>query len=148
MNPTIKAIRAIGSEFALRIFKPIVIIFIIVAVILLAGSVFLTTFSGWWWILFALVLFVALIGSTVCIIIGVILSTVKPLQSKIQMSQVKSFVDKIQNLTDVAGTPKPIILFRVVRDVISKREDSYTRRISSETLSMRNDLQDIISSYK
>ena len=59
-----------------------------------------------------------------------------------------SFVDKIQSLADIAGTPKIVILFRITKDLVTKKEDSYTRRISSETLSMQHDLRDIISSFK
>jgi hypothetical protein len=148
MNPTIKAIRAIGSEFALRIFKPIVIIFVVSAAVLLGVNVYLITLSVWWWILFVLLLLLTLLGSTIAIIIGIVIATVKPAQTKGQTTSIKSFVDKIENLRDVAGTPKPVILFRVVRDIVSKRDDSYTKRISSETLSMQSDLRDIISSFK
>jgi len=148
MNPTIKALRAIGSTFAWRIFIPIVIITTIVTLLLIGLNIWLVTLSPWWWILFAIIIALALIAATLFIVIGILIKTVQPTQSAAQKREVERFVDKIQNVADVAGTPKALILFRITRDLISRKEDSYTRRISSETLSMQHDLRDIIDGYK
>jgi len=148
MNPTIKALRSIGSEFAQRIYVPIFITVEIVAVILIALNIWLVTISPWWWILFAFFIFGTLIATAILVAIGLLIKTVRPLQDKTQSKQVSSFVDKIQSLADIAGTPKIVILFRITKDLVTKKEDSYTRRISSETLSMQHDLRDIISSFK
>ena len=148
MNPTIKALRSIGSEFAQRIYVPIFITVEIVAVILIALNVWLVTISPWWWILFAFFILGTLIATTILVAIGLLIKTVRPLQDKTQSKQVSAFVDKIQSLADIAGTPKIVILFRITNDLVTKKEDSYTRRISSETLSMQHDLRDIISSFK
>ena len=148
MNPTIKALRSIGSEFAQRIYVPIFITVEIIAVVLIALNIWLVTISPWWWILFAFFIFGTLIATTILIAIGLLIKTVRPLQDKTQSKQVSSFVDKIQSLADIAGTPKIVILFRITKDLVTKKEDSYTRRISSETLSMQHDLRDIISSFK
>jgi len=148
MNPTIKALRAIGSAFAWRIYVPILIVTSIVAIILIGLNVWLITVSAWWWILFVLVIIAALIAAAVLVVLGFLIMTVQPKQTSSQRGDVGRFVDKIQNLADIAGTPKAVILFRISRDLVSKREDSYTRRISSETLSMQRDLRDIIDSFK
>jgi len=148
MNPTIKALRAIGSEFAWRIYFPIVITVIIAAVLLIALNIWLVTMSAWWWILFVLLLIAILVAATLFLIVGILIRTVRPSQNTTQAGQVRRFVDKIQNVADVAGTPKVVILFRITKDLLSKNEESYTRRISSETLSMQTDLRDIIASFK
>ena len=148
MNPTIKALRAIGSTFAWRIFIQIVIITAIVALLLIGLNIWLVTLSPWWWILFAIIVALSLIAATLFIVIGILIKTVQPSQSTAQKREVERFVDKIQNVADVVGTPKALILFRITRDLISRKEGSYTRRISSETLSMQHDLRDIIDGFK
>jgi len=148
MNPTIKALRAIGTEFAWRIYTPLLIIVGSVSIVLVGISIWLTTLSAWWWILCILFFILLLIAAAIFTTVGMLIRTIRPAQNKTQSMQVKKFVDKIQTVADVASTPKSVILFRIVRDLISKREDSYTRRISSETLAMQHDLRDIIASFK
>lgn len=147
MNPTIKALLAIGSAFAWRIYLPIVIITSVSALLLIGLSIWLVTISAWWWILLILILIAVFISATILFIVGILIQTVRPLQSKAQKNEVGRFVDKIQSVADVAGTPKFVILFRITRDLVSKKEDSYTRRISSETLSMQHDLRDIVDGF-
>ena len=50
---------------------------------------------------------------------------VQPAQTKVQQRAVKRFVDKIQGVAEIAGTPKVIILFRVVRSIAAPKKDSY-----------------------
>lgn len=148
MNPTIKALRAIGSEFAWRIYMPILIITAIITGVFIALNIWLVTLSAWWWLLFIPGLVMAFIVVIIMCAAGVLIRTVRPLQNTKLKHEVNRFVDKIQNLADTAGTPKAFILFRITRDLVSKNEDSYTRRISSETLSMQHDLRDIIDGFK
>jgi hypothetical protein len=148
MNPTIKALRAIGTEFAWRIYKPLLILVGSIIIVLVGISIWLTTISAWWWILCILFFIILLVAAFIFTAIGMLISTIRPAQNKAQAMQVKKFVDTIQTVADVASTPKSVILFRIIRDLISKREDSYTRRISSETLAMQHDFRDIIDSYK
>ncbi|MBC7564749.1 hypothetical protein H7100_00740 [Candidatus Saccharibacteria bacterium] len=148
MNPTIKALLAIGSAFAWRIYLPILVITSISAIIVVGLSIWLVTMSAWWWILLILILIAVFISAAILFIIGILIQTVRPHQGTIQKHEVERFVDKIQAIADVAGTPKIVILFRITRDLVSKKEDSYTRRISSETLSMQHDLRDIVDGFK
>jgi len=148
MSPTIQALRSIGSEFAQRIYVPIFVTIGIVAIILISLNIWLVTISPWWWILFAFFILGTLVATTILIAIGLLIKAVRPAQNKTQTKQVRAFVDKLQSLADVAGTPKIVILFRITKDLVTKNEDSYTRRISSETLSMQHDLRDIIASFK
>jgi len=148
MSPTIQALRSIGSEFAQRIYVPILITVGIVAIILIGLNIWLVTISPWWWILLAFFILGTLVATSAFIAIGLLIKAVRPLQNKTQRKQVRAFVDKLQNIADVAGTPKIVLLFRITKDLLTKKEDSYTHRISTETLSMQDDLRDIISSFK
>lgn len=148
MNPLFSAIRAIGVEFARRIYQPITITVGIIAILLIALSLWLVTISDWWWILFAIILIATFVVTGVLVAIGLLLHAIRPQQSKAQVTNIKQFVDKIQNLTDVAGTPKFVILFYIVRDVVGKNKNGYIKRISSETLSMQHDFRDITDSFK
>jgi hypothetical protein len=148
MNPILKTIRAVGAEFAGRIYKPLAITFGSIFAVLFAASIWLVTLNAWWWILLILVVVLMFIAAALFAIAGVLLRFVRPDQTKMQTTAVKSFVDKIQSLSDVAGTPKVVILFHIVRDLVTKNKNGYVRRISSETLSMQHDFRDITKSFE
>lgn len=148
MNPILKTIRAIGAEFAARIYTPVAITVSIIFAVLVAVSIWLVTVNPWWWLLFIFVIVLLLVVVALLVVAGVLLRFIRPDQTKAQTTAVKSFVDKIQSLSDVAGTPKFVILFRIVRDLITKNKNGYVRRISSETLSMQHDFRDITKSFE
>ena len=148
MNPTIKALRSIGSEFAKRIYIPITVVVATIAFVFIILDIWLVTISPWWWILFGFVIFATLVAAVILIVVGLLIKVVRPTQNRDQARQVTLFVDKLQNVADIAGTPKIVLLFRITKDLVTKNENGYTHRISSETLSMQHDLRGIIASFK
>lgn len=147
MNQTFLALRAIGSEFAWRLYLPVVIITGIVMALSIALSIWLTTLNGWWGILFALIIIAVLIVAVILVIVGILVRAIRPRQSKTQTTSIKKFVDTVQSLAEVSGTPKFVILFYIVRDMASKNKNGYVRKISSETLSMQHDFRDICDGF-
>ena len=147
MNPTISAIRSIGSEFAQRLYTPIAVITAVVGLVLLSGSIFLTTISSWWWILVTLLIIAAVIVTIILVAVGLLIRTLRPAQTKEQAVKVRTFVDKIQNLADLTGTPKAVILFRIVKDMTTKGKTGYLQGLYGDTVSMRSEFRDITQSF-
>ena len=147
MNPTISAIRSIGSEFAQRLYTPIAVIAVVIGLLLLSGSIFLTTISSWWWILVTLLIIATVIVTVILVAVGLLIQTLRPAQTKEQAIKVRAFVDKIQNLADLTGTPKAVILFRIVKDMTTKGKTGYLQGLYGDTVSMRSEFRDITDSF-
>jgi membrane protein implicated in regulation of membrane protease activity len=148
LKPALLAIRSIAAEFAGRLYFPVVIIFLIIAVILLALSIWLITINPWWTILLVL-LFVAIFVITALLIVGyVIIKRVAPTQSKPQKQQTKELVDKLLRVAEVTGTPKFILLFNVIKDVVAPSEKGYIASISSDTVTLKRDFITLKDSFK
>jgi len=148
LKPALLAIRSIAAEFAGRLYFPVVIIFLIIAVILLALSIWLITINPWWTIALVL-LFVAIFVITTLLIVGyVIIKRVAPTQSKPQKQQTKELVDKLLRVAEVTGTPKFILLFNVIKDVVAPSEKGYIASISSDTVTLKRDFITLKDSFK
>jgi hypothetical protein len=79
--------------------------------------------------------------------IGFLIRSIRPAQTKKQTKQVRSFVDKIQSLADLTGTPKFVILFRIIRDMATKNTNGYIQTLYGDTASMQADFRDITRSF-
>jgi len=147
MKNSVAVIRAIGTEFAKRMYVPAAVIIAIIDVVLLGLMVWLLTVSAWW-LLLAIPVFVLVIVSIVLLVIAqLIIQTITPVQTKSQKKDVKLFVDKLQNLSEIVQTPKPILLFRIVRDVVSPKQGGFIQSTSSDTLSLKKDFQALQRSF-
>lgn len=139
MKPTILAIRAIGAEFANRIYFVVASIATAVLVISLGLTSWLATFSNWWWLLFALLIIVGSVVIGVLVIVKLVIRSVTPAQVPRQRTLVKAFVDKLQRLSETAQTPKHILLFQIVRDIAAPRDNGFVATLSHDTSSLRHD---------
>lgn len=148
MNPTFQALRAIGAEFARRIYVPVAVTIVVIGALALTLSFWLTTIDAWWWILFVLVALLACFWAAVLTLVWLIIRFISPVRTKGQRRQVKAFVDKLQGLSEVVQTPKFILLFRVIRDVISPSEEGYVRSVAQHTRELKQDFQDISRSFE
>jgi len=147
MKNSFVVIRAIGTEFARRLYVQVLIITSIIDVLLVGLMVWLLTISAWW-LLLALPVYILVIVSIVLLVIAmVIIRTVAPPQTAQQRQQVKRFVDKLQNLSEIVQTPKFIILFRIVRDIVAPRRDSFIQSTSNDTLALKSDFQALQRSF-
>ena len=147
MKNSVAVIRAIGTEFAKRMYVPVAVIIAITDVVLLGLMVWLLTVSAWW-LLLAVPVFVLVVVSIVLLVIAqLIIRTIAPVQTATQKTDVKAFVDKLQNLSEIVQTPKPILLFRIVRDVVAPKQGGFIQSTSSDTLSLKKDFQSLQRSF-
>lgn len=143
MSPTITVIRCIGTEFARRLLYPIVIIASILLTLLVVGIILLGTLSTWWLLLLIPAVMLFCIVAAVLTIFWLTIRLVRPAQTKTQHRAVKTFVDKLQRLSDTAQTPKIILLFRIVRDVAAPRKDGFIGSLADDTASLKRDFREL-----
>jgi len=141
MNPTITVIRCVGAEFATRLFYPVAVISAILCALLVTGVLLLATLSQWWLLLLIPVVMLVCVVFGVMLITGLVIRTVRPFQTKVQRLAVKSFVDKLQRVSDAVQTPKFILLFRIVRDIAAPRKDGFIGSMTDDTVSLKRDFQ-------
>ena len=139
MQATITTIRAIGAEFAKRILLPLIIMGAILVVILLALGGWLTTQSAWWWILEVIFIFGALLFTLLVVVVSVLLRVLAPALSRAEKKSVRSYVDKLQRVSENVGTPQVVIVYRVVRDTIRPSHDGFIESISRDSKTLAPD---------
>jgi len=147
MQGLFMAVRAIGAEFAHRIYFPIVIVIGILTIILLGVSIWLVTVNAWWWILLGLLIFTTLIAATLSIIVRLIILFIAPRQTRVQKQLVKAYVDKLQNLSETVQTPKVILLARIIKDILLPKKDGFIETVSAHTTTLKSDFQAIRASF-
>jgi len=148
LKPSLSAIRSIAAEFALRLYFPVAIIFVSLAVVVLALCIWLVTINAWWAILLVVLLFIVVLVSALLVVGLVVIKRVAPSQSKSQKKQTKSLVDKLLRVAEVTGTPKFILLFNVIKDVVRPSERGYIASISSDTVTLKHDFIALKDSFK
>jgi len=125
MKPFVLALRAIGAAFVMRLYFPLVIGAVSIIVILVSGALWLTTVDEWWWLLFIPITSLLIVLFAVGFVILMVVRLVRPAQTKAQQQAVKQFIDKLQGVAEIVGTPKVIIFFRVVRSIAAPSKDSF-----------------------
>lgn len=148
MNPLLQTTRSLAVEFAKRLYVPIAVIVGAVLVVLLALSIWLTTLSEWWWILTIFVIGLTLLAVGAIAVAGFILNFAAPTQTKTQKRQAKTLVDKMQHLAEVTATPKFVLFFQVVRDVIVPSQNGFIASLSDDTVSLRRDFNELKDSFR
>ncbi|MBC7943261.1 hypothetical protein H7X68_02065 [Candidatus Saccharibacteria bacterium] len=143
MKSSLLAIRSVGAELANRMFYPVLIIGALGAVAVMALILWLTTSSQWWWLLAIPAIMAICVGIGLLTMVKLIIRYVTPSQSVVQKKATKQFADKLQRFSEVAQTPKFILLFKIVRDIAAPRENGFIGTISSDTSSLRGDFQEL-----
>jgi len=148
LKPSLSAIRSIAAEFAARLYFPVVIIFVVVAIVLLALSIWLVTINAWWTIALVLLSLLIIVVTAALVVGFIVIKRVAPTQSKNQKQQTKNLVDKLLRVAEVTGTPKFILLFNVIKDVVKPSEQGYIASISSDTVTLKRDFITLKDSFK
>ena len=147
MNPFVLTIRAIGTEFAMRLYIPVVIIAGIVIALLGLGTWWLTTLSAWWWLLFIPLIIFSSVVIGVAFVIFSLIRFVRPPQTKAQKQAVKAFNNRLQEVAEIAATPKFIILFHVIRSISAPSKDTYLSKLA-QNKELVSDLRAIQRSFE
>lgn len=125
MNSFVLALRAIGAGLAMRLLIPVAVIAALVFILLFGSALWLTTLSNWWWLLLIPLTSVFCIALAIGFVLFSLIRYVRPTQTDAQRRAVGQFISKLQNIAEIAGTPKFLLLFRVVKSIASPNKNTY-----------------------
>lgn len=146
MDSTILAIRAITSLYVKRLLLPILVIgFGVYAAVIGIIWWIAAMSSGWWWLLAILPTVFVVIGLIIWGIAQLIVMRVAPPMNKRQTSATKKFIKRIDSVAEHIGTPKFVIIYRVIKDIIVRPTSSktYIGEIANEPGEMRREFDEL-----
>jgi len=147
MNGLIKTVRAIGAEFARRLYFPVFIAGLIAAALLIGIGIALIQVNAWWWILLGLIIFAVLVFLILAVVVRILIGAVKPLQTHDQEVMVRQFVDRFEDVAETVQTPKAVLLFQIVWDILRPTDHGLVKRMSDHATSSKREFQEIQKSF-
>ena len=132
-------VRAVGAEFARRLLLPLIITGVIVGLILHVLGGWLVTQNAWWWLLESVFVLGTLLFVGLVVLARLAIRLFAPQQNGAQRKAVRSYVDKLQRVSEVIGTPKFLLLFYVVRDVFRPSSDGFIAMTSNDSKTLHSD---------
>lgn len=150
MDKTVLAVRAISSQYAKRILLPLLAIGVGVYVVVICLIWWIVSISSaWWWLLAIIPTFIVLVAVTIWVVAWVIVSRISPAMNLKQKRATKRFITRIDKVAEHIGTPKFLIIYRIVRDVIAQPTSSKTfiGEIAQEPGEMRRAFDDLRSLF-
>lgn len=148
INASVRAIRAIGSELAWRLVKPMIIAGVLLAVALITLGGWLTTQHVLWWILEAVFIAYAVLFVLMVVIVRLLFRLFTPDTNKTQRKAVKQFVDKLQRVADTVGISRFILLFRLAKQIIMPSQQNFIKQIAEDSTTLHTDLLAVIKSFE
>lgn len=136
--------------YALQFLRPVLWIGIGVYVLLLLLIGWIaTSVSAWWWLLAIVPTFLMSVGIVVWLIVRTLAARLAPSMNKRQKTATKKFVGHIGTVAEHLGTPKFVIMFRVVKDILARPTSGKTfiGEIAQEPGEMRRDFEDLRSLF-
>ena len=140
------AIRAVGAEYASRLWKSSIYTTIIVSAVSIGVLLWLTSLSTWWWLLAIPVSIGVSVAVGLLAVFRLTIRHVRPKENQTQQELVRAFVNRLETASELIGTPKFIILFRVIRSIAAPRSDSFLGDIVS-TKHLKKEFQVISQSF-
>ena len=141
-----QAIRAVGSELGMRLWRPLLYIMIIIGIVLIALLLWLVSINAWWWLLALPISIILSVAAMALAVSFMLIRHVRPVLSADQKTNVQQFVDKLQLIQELAGTPKFVILLRTVRSIAAPRSESYLYDLISAK-DLTRDFKSIAASF-
>jgi len=146
MDKTVLAVRAITSEYAKRwLWLPLAVgggVYLLVMIII--GWV-ASVASAWWWLLAIIPTVIFLVALTIWIATRLIVGRIAPNMNSRQRKAARRFIDRIDKAAEHIGTPKFVIIYRILKDVITRPTSSktYIGEIAQEPGEMRRAFDDL-----
>jgi MFS family permease len=147
MKPTITVARAIGAEFIRRKLRPLIIMGAVVAISLLCLGGWLAAHNAWWWLIEAVFICGSLLFAAAVTVMYLILGKVEPLATRTQKQNVRSFVDKLEQLADSLQTPAFFILYYVIRDTIRPRQNGFIETVAHDSKTLAPEFSRLLKDF-
>lgn len=144
MKSHIATIRAVTVEFAMQFIRPFLWWGLgIIGGLLVIVSTLAFTVSQWWWLLAIPTFLLGLVGAVVWLIVRFIALQLSPQLNAQQKTATKKFVTKIHNVTETIQTPYPLIIFRIVKDIITRTDAGLIQEVTQQSTTLRPDFEDL-----
>ncbi|HET8884033.1 MAG TPA: hypothetical protein VFM68_01025 [Candidatus Saccharimonadales bacterium] len=144
MKTHISALRAVTAMYVHTLLSPIIKWGSGIAAGLLIGiGLLMYFFSPWWGLLAVPVLTIATIGLVVWLLVRAALKHVSPQLNKPQTDATKQFVAKTQRVAETVQTPYFVILFYIVKDLVTGRSKGYIYEVVQDSKTLRGDFEEL-----
>lgn len=150
MDATILSIRAITAIFGRRLLWPVLVLLIAVYAIIFGISWWLATaIHPLWWLFVIMATPIFLVGSILWAICFALLSRIHPSLNPRQTKLSSEIVDHIAHIAEEVGTPRFIILGRVLRDAVfgTSLRSSYIGQLTKEPGQVRTKFEELRKSF-
>lgn len=150
MDTTVLAVRAITAVYGRQLLWPALIVWLAAYAIIVGISWWLATaFDTLWWLFAILLAPLFLVGIGIWSLCFVIISRLHPKLTKEQRTLTKDIVASITSLASELGTPKFIILARIVKDVMfgNTLRGSYIGGVASESSEVKHKFDELRKSF-
>lgn len=144
MKSHIAAIRAVTVEFALQFIRPFLWWGLgIIGGLLIVVAILAFTVSQWWWLLALPIVLLGLVGVVVWLIVRFIATQLSPKLNPQQKVATKKFVTKIHYVTETVQTPYPLIMFRIIKDIITRTDEGFIQEVTQQSTTLRPDFEEL-----
>lgn len=146
MSPTILAIRAVTSTYAQGLlWLPLFIGCAIYAVIMVIIGLVAYASSAWWWLLAIGPTIIFLVALTIWIVVYLFAKGIAPPMNKRQRKATKQFVGRLSTAAEHLATPKFVLIFRVIRDMMMRPTSDRTLigTLAHEPGEMRREFEEL-----
>ena len=144
MKQTIAAIRALTALYIRTFVTPIAIIGAsIVAILFISIGLLAHYVSTWWWLLGLPLLLITVVGLFAGLLVRSILRRISPKLTRQQATATRQLIAKLQSLSNTAHTPYPFVVFRIVRDVIRRKDQGYLYNLTQNSQTLRQDFDSL-----
>lgn len=127
MDSSILAIRAITAEFGLQILRPLLIVIVgVYGLLLLLIGWIAATVSAWWWLLATFPTFVAGVLLAIWLVLYVIAKRLAPPMNRRRRAATRRIVSHIGEIAEEVGTPKIVLMIRVLKDILWRPAEGQT----------------------
>lgn len=146
MTPTIRAVRAIMSLYAKSVLWPLLWVLCAAYVLTMAviGWVAYVA-SPWWWLLAVVPSAALVIGLVVWGVVFALAHRLAPNLTSRQRRATRKFVAHIGRIAEHMGTPRVVLVFRIIKDIIAPPANGRTfiSQLASEPGQMRREFEEV-----
>lgn len=146
MSPTILAVRAVTSLYVRQILLVIIAVGLVIYALVVAIVVWLSSaVSPWWSLLGVIPTLLVFIGCFLWAIVWVLAKRLSPTMNKKQKTATKKVVQGVSKAAEQLGTPRFIILFQIVKDIVfpPKNNQTFIGELSETPGKLKRDFENL-----
>lgn len=150
MQPHIKTLRAIASVYISDFVMPFFITILSVSAVIVGLGIWLVYAISLWWLLLLIpaILWLLLFG-IIWLATWVATRRISPGHlTRKDRSEVREFISSLNNVAEIAATPKIFVGIRIVYDAVFKRNTAYIGQTIDSTRSIQSQYQSLAKRFR